>query len=97
MILNRRLGGVAGGMVITLYGLAMLRRGAFAYHNSYSMTLYSPGVVAIGILICFLSVLPVRWVNWLIRRNSKTRSRALGNSYSDEDDEDKSGKRLELS
>jgi len=71
MKVNRRLGGLAGGVAIILYGLAMLWRGTFAYHNSYSMTLYSPGVVAIGILICFLSVVPVRWVDWLVRRNNK--------------------------
>jgi hypothetical protein len=50
---------VAGvGVGISLYGAAMLRAGRFSYQNHYAMTLYSPGVIALGAFFCMLAFLP---------------------------------------
>jgi hypothetical protein len=42
MIGKKRLGIFVGGVVATLYGWGMLRRGVFVYHNSYSVPIYLP-------------------------------------------------------
>ncbi|PYX30927.1 MAG: hypothetical protein DMG80_11175 [Acidobacteria bacterium] len=64
-----RIQALAAGAVVTIYGLAMVWRGTFAYHNSYSMTLYPPAVIATGFLLCCVSLLPMRWLNWIVRRS----------------------------
>ena len=66
-ILNR-LKGLATGIAIAIYGAALMWRGTFEYRNSYSMTLYSPAMVATGVFICLLSSFPDSWVDWIVRR-----------------------------
>ena len=73
MKIKNRLKSLAGGLAMTLYGIGMMWRGKFEYHNSYSMTLYSPAIIATGLLICGLSLFPVSLVDWIDRR-SKNRS-----------------------
>ena len=67
-MMRHRIKGVVGGVAIALYGLAMMWRGKFEYHNVYWMTLYSPAIVATGGLTCVLSLLPVSWVEWMVYR-----------------------------
>jgi hypothetical protein len=66
--IKNRLKGLATGLAIALYGAVMLLRGKFDYYNSYSQMLYSPAVIATGILICCLSLVPTSWVDWIVRR-----------------------------
>jgi hypothetical protein len=86
--ITTRLKALATGLAITLYGTAMTWRGKFEYHNFYSMTLYSPAVIATGVLIFLLCLPPASWVDWIVRR----RTNRSGESCGHPDD----SKRLEL-
>jgi hypothetical protein len=68
------------GVCLSLYGFGMMKRGLFVYQNHYAMTLYSPGVIAIGVFLCLLAFLPpASWIYELTgkSREVKNRKRSL--------------------
>jgi xanthine/uracil permease len=60
--LRNRLKILAAGAVVAVYGTALMWRGIFQYHNSYSMTVFSPAVIATGVLIFGIGLVPVAWL-----------------------------------
>lgn len=62
------------GIAFSVYGSGMLQSNHFSYHNSYGMTLYSPGVIALGVFFFFLALLPpASWVEHLLKINKAQR------------------------
>jgi hypothetical protein len=63
------------GAIVSLYGLGMMQRGHFIYQNHYAMTLYSPGVIAIGVFLFLLAFLPpASWVYRLVGKGKHSNS-----------------------
>ena len=50
------------GLLISALGYALMRRGVFSYENWYGSAIFAPGLIAVGIFICLLVLLPTRWV-----------------------------------
>jgi hypothetical protein len=56
--LKPRLAISAGGLLIALYGFGMWHGGIAVYKNQYGQTVYSPGAIAIGIVVAVLAFTP---------------------------------------
>jgi hypothetical protein len=77
MKLRARLGLLAFGAFLALYGLGMINRGILVYENHRRLTNYSYGTIATGIFISLLAFLPpVALVNrWLAPKQLATHHR----------------------
>jgi len=50
------------GLLISALGYALMRRGVFSYESWYGSAIFAPGLIAVGIFVCLLVLLPIRWV-----------------------------------
>ncbi len=62
---------VAFGGALILLGKLYLSNGILVYENAKSQPLWSVGVIACGVFIVLLALLPVSWVESLVRRNER--------------------------
>jgi xanthine/uracil permease len=69
--MKKRLKVLATGAVIASYGAALMWRGVFQYHNVYAMTVFSPAVIATGVFICGLALLPLSLVKRISRQKNR--------------------------
>lgn len=79
MRLPYRLLMIAFGLYIAVYGADKLRRGEFAYWN-YHQTVFSPPVIAMGIVLMLLGFLPSG--AWLYRRITTKRETSIPQFHS---------------
>lgn len=74
MTLRARGGLLLTGLVVVLYGYAMLQKhGIFPYLNAKMQPVYPAGVIVFGIVIAAFSLLPTG--DWVYRRISTKRRR----------------------
>lgn len=71
--INRRWPALAFSIALILYGLVLQARGVFAYRNGYRLVNYSPGVIATGVVIGVLSLVPNRWMKKAVAATRKKR------------------------
>ena len=63
-----RVGIFGFGTLIAYEGMALLKRGIFAYRNHYHAEVYSPALTVMGVLLMILALIPDSLVERLVRR-----------------------------